>query len=427
MASRSTQTDSAIGWISTSDCLLLGFALMLLFALHAAASKMALARGLQKERATAEDLRDVVRRTLETSEKDRTAAEELRSRYSAEVQLLTDEVSGLREMCDALSKSESGATGDLTKAWAEQERLRTLNKGLNATIVAVRHEAADLRRNRDDLMGSMAKAREELEELRRERDGMRASISGQVAEIESLRGELRDANRSAKNHRAELLGRGRDISRLKELVTSTDSAEKVQLAAQNVLGFKGQFDNVVFVIDTSHSMTHVSDPAKPGYRHARYDPARWNKTKREIISWARNLPRKSLRLVFFNSVVEEHPGNGSAYSMDAASREESVEKITALLESVVPDGQTDTLSALRKAYSYAGVDTMILFTDGNPMMQTARGEDQSKTLSDGVRREIRLHKNIPVNVVGIGEYFEKAFADFLRDISSTTGGEFIGR
>jgi hypothetical protein len=51
----------------------------------------------------------------------------------------------------------------------------------------------------------------------------------------------------------------------------------------------------------------------------------------------------------------------------------------------------------------------------------------SEELIATVRELVRKHRHIPVNVVGIGEYFEKSFADFLRDIANTTGGEFIGR
>jgi hypothetical protein len=198
---------------------------------------------------------------------------------------------------------------------------------------------------------------------------------------------------------------------------------KGQAAATEVLGFKGKFSHVVFVIDISHSMTHISDPKRPGFKNDKYDPKRWDKTKREIVSWANHLPMETLRLVFFHSKVFEHPGGGKFYSMKDMDRGEAVSALKDLLDRLKPTSQTNTLAALQAAYSYPGIDTIVLFTDGSPLVEGTSSSD----LVARVHRLVEQHQGIPVNVVGIGEYFERSFADFLRGIAGTTGGEFIGR
>jgi hypothetical protein len=152
--------------------------------------------------------------------------------------------------------------------------------------------------------------------------------------------------------------------------------------------------------------------------------SRWENTKREILEWSRHLPMQSLQLILFSHKIEVLPAAGKYYDMDGDSRTRSLTAINTLLERTEPEGQTDTLSALTKAYAAPGVDTVILFTDGKPELGKAR---TSQALSDDTVHLIRRHKTIPVNVVGIGNYFEQDFATFLRDIANTTGGQFIGR
>jgi len=215
-----------------------------------------------------------------------------------------------------------------------------------------------------------------------------------------------------------------EIARIaaEEKVQKEASARR-QAAATDVLGFKGRFENVVFIIDISHSMTHVKDPERMGYKNAKFRPERWNRVKKEIITWASNLRMKTLRVVLFHSDVMEYPGNGGFYGMEGVDRAASVATLRALLEKEKPDLRTNTLGAFEAAYTYPNVDTMILFTDGHPLVEGRKVDD---VIAD-VQKLVRQRANIPVNVVGIGEYFEKSFADFLRDIADATSGEFIGR
>ena len=251
-------------------------------------------------------------------------------------------------------------------------------------------------------------------------------------EVDRLNSELADKSRNLQAFENELKTRDRDLLDAQENAAKAEASLKsaegrltreANAAATDVLGFKGRFENVVFIIDISHSMTHVKDPDRKGYKNAKFRPARWNRVKKEIVTWARNLQMKSLRVVLFHSDVMEHPGNGGFYGMEGEDRAASVAAIATLLEEVEPNLATNTLGAFEAAYEYPNIDTMILFTDGRPLVG---GRDVDDVIAD-VQSLVRIHADIPVNVVGIGEYFEKSFADFLRDIADTTGGEFIGR
>ena len=79
--------------------------------------------------------------------------------------------------------------------------------------------------------------------------------------------------------------------------------------------------------------------------------------------------------------------------------------------------------ALQKAYEY-DVDTILLLSDGAPS-KVASGVYQDP-LAQQVYQLCREHAQIPVNTIGLGNYFDKEMSTFLRTVASITGGEFRG-
>lgn len=67
----------------------------------------------------------------------------------------------------------------------------------------------------------------------------------------------------------------------------------------------------------------------------------------------------------------------------------------------------------------------ILFSDGAPTNPNLGRFDQ------GVANEIyslcRKYDKIPVNTVGLGNYFDEDLGTFLRTVASIAGGSFLGR
>jgi Mg-chelatase subunit ChlD/uncharacterized coiled-coil protein SlyX len=309
----------------------------------------------------------------------------------------------IRQLDTVTKELADAQTSIRVKQQEQSDREKTIGNLLSELNKkeSVERDASSLAQNITSLTIALAGKNEEIASLKKVIDRKK----GEIADLTARAANARVARRNSENRiRQEL-------------------SDKGQEAATDVLGFRGRFRNVVFIVDISRSMTHINDPEKAGYEFAKYNPARWNKTKREIVSWARNLPMQTLRLVLFHYDVWEYPDEGEHFSMVSLDRDDSVTRIEGILEQVTPDGQTNTPGAFEKAYGYSGVDTIILFTDGNPMVDGRSSEELIAT----VRELVRKHRHIPVNVVGIGEYFEKSFADFLRDIANTTGGEFIGR
>ena len=95
------------------------------------------------------------------------------------------------------------------------------------------------------------------------------------------------------------------------------------------------------------------------------------------------------------------------------------------LAKVEPEGWTNTLEALRKACSYEGLDSIILFSDGAPTNPNSGRFDQ--TVARSIYTLCSRHKDIPVNTVGLGNYFDQDLATFLRTVARLTGGTFRGR
>lgn len=391
---------------------------------------------LKKQKAADEDYVATALAELEDARKQRDEAKKLVSSDGKERDSLRAQVGEMAERLETQLAEKNQEAASL------RNELEKTNQSLD-TLKAKQTEADRLLRQ---ALGDAARHRAQAGELGRrlnakevENDAIskrqkafeksQAELGNKLAEAETTiqRGTQLQGQLDAKSRELDLLQKQvkelRDARGVAETRLRNEASDKGQAAANDVLGFKGKFKNVVFIIDISESMLQVSGPVS---RDARGDAAprqRWNKTKREIVSWARHLPMESLRLVVFHSNVFEYPGGGKFFSMKGDDRAEAVRVLEKGLSNVVPNYQTNTLAAFRKAYSYPGIDTMILFTDGKPFLE---GSDQPALIAE-VQRLVRQHRDIPVNVVGIGEYFEKSFADFLRDIADATGGEFIGR
>lgn len=433
MLYRRHTSDAAIGWISTVDSLLLGFGLMVVLSLHTAMTRRDVQAIADR---TAKSLEHAKQTLSALQLKERESQEQIAALKTIQRDDLVDQSRRLQEQRDVNAQGAEGITVELDLALRERDSLRGELEDTKRNLADVSAAATKTQKERDALEIRIKDLQAQLLTLKDRQVKANMSTTALAQEAERLRTEAAGTAREYGKLKLAMEGKDRELSRLKMEAAEAEKARGIaenrirqeasaggQAAASDVLGFKGRFKNVVFIIDISHSMTHVTDPARPGHQNADFRPERWNKTKQEILTWAGNLPMKTLRVVLFHTKVTAHPGKGEFYPMEGADRSRSVAAIETVLKKVTPDLATNTLDALAEAYKYPGVDTMILFTDGRPQVKGRKTDD---VIAD-VQRLVRQHPNIPVNVVGIGEYFEKSFADFLRDIAGTTGGEFIGR
>lgn len=461
-------SDSAVGWISTVDSLLLGFGLMVVLALHSAMAQQNLqvaAKADKKELGEAKNDLAALQNQIIQEQKQVGGLTKRLAESDTNVERLSADLEGmsvkqdelneharrLQEQLDAEALGNEGVSQQLGNAILERDLLRKKQVDADRALAAERAEREDaIRRLSDadstanrlleenkslqaaisDIRNQMQNAKDREEDaqlardaLTRELASLKARITEATHEVEMLKQTVLSKDRAIETLQADAA----ELERMKNGLAQEmrrQASEEGQAAASDVLGFSGEFRHVVFLIDVSGSMVSSGGARKSGSDKGTSNTRRWDQTKREIVSWARHLPMESLRVVFFWDKIRESPGDGKSYVMSDGDRDKSVRELESLLSSVSPKGLTNTPAAFAAAYSYPGVDTIVLFTDGNPNMT---GSD-TPALIDKVHQLIGQHLDIPVNVVGIGEYFsDKMFAEFLLRVAGDTGGQFIGR
>ena len=71
------------------------------------------------------------------------------------------------------------------------------------------------------------------------------------------------------------------------------------------------------------------------------------------------------------------------------------------------------------------IDMIVLFTDGAP--NNGVDFEFRREVADKVIAVCQEHPRIPVNVVAMGDYFNKDFSGFLLSLTTPSGGAFVGR
>lgn len=178
----------------------------------------------------------------------------------------------------------------------------------------------------------------------------------------------------------------------------SDLNDKEARLRSELLGLEGSLDRVVFVLDRSSSMKGQ----------------RWKDAKQTIESWLKNLPVREAALVVYGSDVRVFPPVGML------SRKDAVENFTRELIGLEPEGETKTKDALERAYRFANIDAIILFTDGQP-------SEGPENVLEFVKQSRLGGNSARIHVVGIGNYFDESFGNYLRALAKSSGGTFIGR
>lgn len=218
----------------------------------------------------------------------------------------------------------------------------------------------------------------------------------------------------SRNYQHNLAAIQRDRDALQAQVAAAnadDSLAKSVRAVNQDLGVKGNLQSVVFVIDRSGSMNRGR---------------RWEAAQGVIKAWLEYLPIKHAALVAFNDRVSTFPNDQTFWDMTGASAQQNRAKLLALFDRLSPQGNTNTLAALRSAYAYPGVDAIFLFSDGEP---DSGGNVFDHRMAKQVHALCRQHgKAVPINTVGLGNYLgNRNLGWFLESVARETGGTFLGR
>ncbi|MCI0338638.1 MAG: VWA domain-containing protein [Acidobacteria bacterium] len=200
----------------------------------------------------------------------------------------------------------------------------------------------------------------------------------------------------------------KEIERLRRIIVGV--APNGNIINQQLIGLNGNLQRVVMIVDRSGSM-------KQGRK--------WEYTRSIIKTWLEYLPIEQCALITFSNEAEVFPSNGTFLDMLSPVGKDNRTKLLKQFDLVSPEGDTNTLSALQKAYAYPDLDTIILFTDGFP-------DNGSNTFDTKMAEEIyalcQEHgHSIPINTIGLGNYFNPRLGEFLLCLPEITGGTFLGR
>jgi hypothetical protein len=209
------------------------------------------------------------------------------------------------------------------------------------------------------------------------------------------------------------------------LTEKLDGAEKryqLQLTRETMVnrklvGINGKLKRVAMLFDASGSMKRRDDDGAVGDR--------WKNAQDIASTWLGHLDVDECVLIVFSSDVRTFPTDGTMSKIHGPDGEANRAALMAQLKSVEPEGWTNTLEALEKAYSYRGIDTILLFSDGAPTFANSGRFDPD--VAKQIYALCRKHSDVPINTVGLGNYFDKNLSTFLRTVANISGGTFRGR
>ena len=370
---------TVIGWVSTTD-------VMVLFVLLLVTVAVALQRDGRRE--TLSLRTDLAEAKLDLTKNAEAAValanqiSDLKTHYAeaiAKANRLAEEIACLDR---AKKELEHQHTADLVKISDLETRRREsirLTKELEHQHTADLAKITDLEARRWESIRLTEEKAKKITELQQLANG----LSGQLGDKSHELLALRETNKNLRKQRV----------------------------AGELLGLKGPLGRVAILFDRSESM--------------KANPERWKEARLIATTWIEKLDMDACALVIFCNFTDVYPENGTLLPLRSAEGDKNRAYLRRKIDEAEPLGSTDTAGALEEAYKLPGLQTIILFTDGQPTGPKSGEFQQSE--ADKVFRLCREHKKIPIHVVGVGCYFDKDFSDFLMEVARLTDGTFLGR
>jgi hypothetical protein len=325
---------------------------------------------------------------LEDLQKERDLLEQQATALDERVQRLEQQLGDREESLAELKQSSTAEMARLEELLARAlERRETEQTASTRDLQAVEARAAEAEATAEDYLDRLRQAAVYVKNMDESKRMLALKVEALQTQLANALDDLDKADQQLDQQRE------REATLNRELV-----------------GLRGDLKRVAILFDASGSMS------KSG---------RWDEVQKIAATWLDHLEVDECVLIVFSTNVVSFPPDGSWLRVSGPQGRENRGRMMGYLESVQPAGLTNTLAAMQQAYQYEGLDTIILFSDGAPT------EPDSGTFSSAAARQIydlcRQHPEIPVNAIGLGNYFDQNFATFLRSVASLTGGTFIGR
>jgi predicted nuclease with TOPRIM domain len=313
-----------------------------------------------------------------------------------------------------------------------RDRLETLAAQLEdklAALAEVEKERARLNQQADKLADVVASLKKKLEELNvkliaAEHAGTAQRVASDE-KVQQLETKLAESNERVEDYLAKLKeaavlleGLKKQNRELQVTITKTEQERQQQLLEEGrnnreLVGLKGPMKRVAILFDASGSMLRAGTNGSH----------RWADAQDIAATWLRHLNVEECVLIVFASDVRTFPTDGTVAKVHGKEGAATREMLLSQLKSVAPAGQTNTLAALQKAYEY-NVDTILLLSDGAPTL--ADNGMFEPRFAQQIYELVGKHAGVPINTIGLGNYFDKDMSTFLMTLARITGGAFRG-
>jgi hypothetical protein len=377
------------------------------------ADKIQVEANLKAQTATTETLTAELNSTQQALDSQRLTTADL----SKARDLMTLDMASLKQKLAALTASLEEKVEALGEAKKERDRLKAYADELGAIAAQLR---GDLKLADADMTKLKAAHAQQLALAQTQMGELRDTADSEKARAEDYLIRLRNAAEWFKRLQAEKQGLQTEKQGLQTEVTNLEQRYQQQVARETIVsrqlvGVEGALRRVAFIFDASGSMKERGTGTDD----------RWREAQKIATTWLAHLDVDECVLIVFSSNVITVPTDGSFIRVSGPEGEANRNRLMAQLNSVEPRGRTNTLAAFQKAYEYEGLDTIILFSDGAP--SNASSGEFDAVMAQEIYALCGQHADVPVNAIGLGNYFDQNMSTFLRHVARITGGTFRGR
>jgi hypothetical protein len=339
---------------------------------------------------------------------------------------------------DSLSKEKTSLLAQQVTLLGEHDSLKDANLNLREKLTLI---ASQL----EDKVAALEQMEKDRERLKKQANELDAIVAGLKQRMEKLKVNLADTQIRSKTNIRELESqRARSDKTAEEYVAKLKHATellegitvekheleqrfaKVALEHQaalleesrnnrELIGLAGRLERVAILFDASGSMRQAT---------AKGTGDRWAEVQQIAATWLQHLNVQQCVLIVFSSDVRTFPEDGSLADLRGGQGKAKRDLLLQRLKAVSPDGLTNTYAALQKAYQY-DVDSILLFSDGAPSLLSSGAFEPAA--AERIYELCHAHPTIPINTIGLGNYFDSNASTFLMSLAKISNGTFRGQ
>lgn len=251
------------------------------------------------------------------------------------------------------------------------------------------------------------------------------ALSAAQASQDAASSKLKSVSEELKSVKEEIEEEKREFENTVKALGS--AIENLKDTQASLAGIKGELKNVVFVLDLSGSMTGSLNSKNELVERPQL-VKRFKEVKAKIAQLVERLDFEQFAIVGFGGTSDAQPRIVFLDQAWVRGTPENRANAQVTIERWEAAGGTPTLAALQRAFQFKDVDTVILYSDGEPTIPIANGnftKEQTEKLKAEVLAWLKKENSkskVAVNTVPIGSYNSDTLERFMRRIADENGG-----